>query len=389
MKIYLAPLEGITGWIYRGALRECFGGFDKYFVPFISPNQKGHFSSREKKDILPANNGDAHTVPQILTNNAEDFLRTAEKLEEYGYGEVNLNLGCPSRTVVTKGRGSGFLAFPERLEGFLDSIFRECRLKISVKTRINGMMWDTEDHFYYDLDKDEQRIRNKHIGCFWTMLAEIPNNEYAAYLIEELKDENEFGTENPFPSVPASSPFFSKEGNGYCGGVASFFIYMVVKGLMNYGSFVFARECSIRHMYFILDTLHPDSEKQGDSWEIYRPASEGPAAVPEGMENRRRYLPMLGLVSVALMIENIIGLEISLPRKTVNWTMQSLEEMGIEDLSLKKNSITILSNKNARGWEIRLESEKLYYFTIHILEEDKKKTLPIPSGKCSMLIDKL
>lgn len=143
MKIYLAPLEGITGWIYRGALRECFGGFDKYFVPFISPNQKGHFSSREKKDILPANNEGAYTVPQILTNNAEDFLRTAEKLEEYGYKEVNLNLGCPSRTVVTKGRGAGFLAFPERLEKFLDIIFQDCRLKISVKTRI-GMEDGTE-----------------------------------------------------------------------------------------------------------------------------------------------------------------------------------------------------------------------------------------------------
>ena len=47
-----------------------------------------------------------------------------------------------------------------------------------------------------------------------------------------------------------------------------------------------------------------------------------------------------------------------------------------------------MSNKSGRGWEIRLESEKLYYFTIDILGE-KKKTLPIPSGKCSMLIDKL
>ena len=63
--------------------------------------------------------------------------------------------------------------------------------------------------------------------------------------------------------------------------------------------------------------------------------------------------------------------------------------MGIEKLSLKKNLITINSNKNARGWEIRLESEKLYYFTIEIIDENKKKTLPIPSGKCSMLIDKL
>ena len=136
MKIYLAPLEGITGWIYRGALRECFGGFDKYFVPFIRPNQKGHLSSREKNDISPANNQGAYTVPQILTNNAEDFLRTAEKLEEYGYSEVNLNLGCPSKTVVTKGRGAGFLAYPERLETFLDTVFGECRIKISVKTRI-------------------------------------------------------------------------------------------------------------------------------------------------------------------------------------------------------------------------------------------------------------
>ena len=98
---------------------------------------------------------------------------------------------------------------------------------------------------------------------------------------------------------------------------------------------------------------------------------------------------MLGLVTVTLMIENIIGLDISLPRKTVNWMMPSLEAMGIEKLSLKRNFITILSSKNLRGWEIRLESEKLYYFTIEILDENKKKTLPIPSGKCSMLIDKL
>ena len=65
----------------------------------------------------------------------------------------------------------------------------------------------------------------------------------------------------------------------------------------------------------------------------------------------------MGLVTITLCIENVIGLDISLPRKTVNWTMQNLEAMGIEVLSLKKNNITILSNKNQRGWEIRLESE--------------------------------
>jgi neutral trehalase len=88
------------------------------------------------------------------------------------------------------------------------------------------------------------------------------------------------------------------------------------------------------------------------------------------------------------MIENIVGLYISLPKKTVDWIIPTMEIMGIENLSLKRNFITILSSKSGRGWEIRLESEKLYYFTIDILSK-KKKTLPIPSGKCSMLIDKL
>ena len=136
MRLYLAPLEGITGWIYRSAVYECFGGFDKYFVPFIRPNQMGHFSAREKKDILPVHNAGMRTVPQILTNQAEDFLRTAAKLKEYGYEEVNLNLGCPSKTVVTKRRGAGFLAEPERLEVFLDEIFGKCPIRISVKTRL-------------------------------------------------------------------------------------------------------------------------------------------------------------------------------------------------------------------------------------------------------------
>lgn len=135
MKIYLAPLEGITGWIYRNALRECFGGFDKYFIPFIRPNQMGHLSSREKKDVLPEHNSGMYAVPQILTNRADDFIRTARKLQEYGYSEVNLNLGCPSRTVVTKGRGAGFLADPDRLDRFLDEVFSSCTVKISVKTR--------------------------------------------------------------------------------------------------------------------------------------------------------------------------------------------------------------------------------------------------------------
>lgn len=268
--------------------------------------------------------------------------------------------------------------------------FRYKRLYFSLKTRINNLMWDPETNFYYDLDKDENKLPLKYIGAYWTMLAEIPNDEKASHMIDLLKNPEEFGTDNPFPSVSVSSPCFDENVKGYCGAVIPSNLYMVVKGLEKYGEFVFARECAIRNMYFVLDTLNPGDEHQGDVWEAYLPNKEGtPASDNDGIFPAKKFLPQVGLLTITLMIENIVGLNVSLPRKTVDWTVPTLEAMGIEQLSLKRNFITILSNKNVRGWEIRLESEKLYYFTIEIIDENKKKTLPIPSGKCSMLIDKL
>ena len=123
MKIYLAPLEGITGYTYRRALYQCFGGFDKYLFPLSFQIRKDISAPEKMKDIMPENNEGMYAVPQILTKNAEDFIQTAETLQEYGYKEVNLNLGCPSKTVVTKGRGAGFLDRPDELDKFLDEIF--------------------------------------------------------------------------------------------------------------------------------------------------------------------------------------------------------------------------------------------------------------------------
>ena len=139
MNLYLAPLEGITGHIYRNALHQCFDGFDKYFIPFISPNQKGHFSTREKKDVMPEHNQGMEVIPQILTSDPEDFLDTAVKLKEYGYIEVNLNLGCPSGTVAAKGKGAGFLKDTEKLARFLGEVsegMERENLHFSIKTRV-------------------------------------------------------------------------------------------------------------------------------------------------------------------------------------------------------------------------------------------------------------
>ena len=268
--------------------------------------------------------------------------------------------------------------------------FRYKRQYFSIKTRINSNMWNDKESFYYDLDDSVEQLPIKTIAGFWTLLAEIPNEDKANRLIDHLKNPETFGAENPFPTVAVNEETFDDRGMGFKGSVSPPFTFMVIKGLEKYARYDLARECSIRHLYYMLDTLHPEGKQPGTLYEAYLPKKDGPSTWP-GKKGwpRPLYLAYAALSTITLVIENVIGLYISLPRKTVDWIVPSMEIMGIEDLSLKRNMITILSSKSGRGWEIRLESEKLYYFTVSVLDEGKKKTLPIPSGKCSMLIDKL
>lgn len=136
MKYYLAPMEGLTGYIYRNAYHHHFMPMDKYFAPFIVATSNRKMNHREWSDLLPEHNQEITLIPQILTNKTEDFLNTASRLWEMGYQEINLNLGCPSKTVVTKGKGSGFLDKTIELERFLDQIFSRLEGKLSIKTRI-------------------------------------------------------------------------------------------------------------------------------------------------------------------------------------------------------------------------------------------------------------
>lgn len=145
MKYYLAPMEGITGYIYRNSYEKYFGNIDKYFTPFIVTNKSKSLKTKELRDVLPENNNVKNIVPQILTNDYEGFINTAKRLQQLGYNEVNLNLGCPAGTVVSKNRGSGFLAKREELDMFLQEIFKINDMKISIKTRIGK---DSPEEFY-------------------------------------------------------------------------------------------------------------------------------------------------------------------------------------------------------------------------------------------------
>ncbi len=150
MQIYFAPLEGVTGAVYRNAHAELFGGPDKYYAPFVSPTVNPCFKGKEIRDLLPENNSEkVHLIPQILTNKGEYFIKAAEQLMTLGYTEeFNVNIGCPSGTVVAKNKGAGFLRDLEGMERFFEEIFEwrekfEIQPNISVKTRI-GIYSDEE-----------------------------------------------------------------------------------------------------------------------------------------------------------------------------------------------------------------------------------------------------
>ena len=132
----VAPMDGITRAVFRRVHHRMFGGADRYFIPFFSPTDQHIITRRDLRELDPANNVGLPLVPQIMTRRAPDFLWGAQVMEEMGYGEVNLNLGCPSGTVTAKGKGSGFLAHPNELAAFFDEVFSKNPLPVSVKTRL-------------------------------------------------------------------------------------------------------------------------------------------------------------------------------------------------------------------------------------------------------------
>ena len=147
MQIYLAPMEGITGHIVRNAFAHNFGGVDKYFTPFVPTAMR--MSKKIKRDLDPANNAGVNLVPQIIPNTAEEVPQMLSQMKDLGYGEVNINLGCPSATVTSKKRGSGMLKYPDELDRLLDGIYSAADIPVSVKTRIG---YDSPDEWPAILD---------------------------------------------------------------------------------------------------------------------------------------------------------------------------------------------------------------------------------------------
>lgn len=189
MQLELAPMEGITTYVYRNALNRYFGGIDTYFSPFISVHKNKRLNFKEKKDILPENNKDINLIPQVMASDIEEFLFTSGEIRDMGYEHINFNFGCPSGTVTSKGKGSGALIYPDKLEAFLDGVFSRTDFKVSVKTRIgysDASEWPGLLSVYSKFPLEELIIHGRVREEFYKGKSRM---EYVAESIAELSEK--------------------------------------------------------------------------------------------------------------------------------------------------------------------------------------------------------
>ena len=170
MRYYYAPLEGITDATFRRLHHKYFPGVDKYFMPFISPTIHRCLTNREARELPKADSVPFSAVPQLLGKNVEDVLWAIEVCRDLGYDEVNINLGCPSGTVVSKGKGSGMLSDLDALDAFLEAIYAKAVLPVSLKTRIgvnDSENWEKILEIYRDYPVKELTVHPRIRKAFY------------------------------------------------------------------------------------------------------------------------------------------------------------------------------------------------------------------------------
>jgi tRNA-dihydrouridine synthase B len=131
-----SPLQGFTDFRFRNAFHKYFGGIDTFYSPYIKLNGKLVIKGSYERDILPENNSTLNVIPQIITNDAEEFLFVAKYVQQFGYKELNWNLGCPYPMVAKCGMGSGLISNTSQIEHILKRVHNETDIIVSMKMRM-------------------------------------------------------------------------------------------------------------------------------------------------------------------------------------------------------------------------------------------------------------
>lgn len=215
-----------------------------------------------------------------------------------------------------------------------------------LKQIIDRVAWNDEDGYYYDVQPDAMQTRVRHIGAFWALISGVADEDHTKRLVSHLEDPKEFNRPHLFPSLAASDSHYDPKGNYWVGSVWASTNYMAIKGLEQRGYFALARKAAendIENMAAVLtsnidESLITPAERDGDYqsiWECYAPESAAPGTTWDAKHlSRHHFVGWSGAAPIALLIENVLGFDVSVPERTVKWNLTRTDEHGIRNMSL-------------------------------------------------------
>lgn len=208
---------------------------------------------------------------------------------------------------------------------------------IQTAEKINHLMWNDNDGYYYDLKNDGRQINNVTIATFWTLFAGISNKEQAQKLVNHLIDTSLFWRNCPFPSIPANHKKFSKDGDYWKGSVWAPTNYMIIKSMQKYGYDSLAYIATER----FLNVLTKVYNNTNTLWENYSSEFD-----KQGNRSKPEFVGWTGIVPITLLIENIIGISVNALNNTIYWNIQRNDKHGIKNLRIGINSVNLICSKN-------------------------------------------
>lgn len=203
----------------------------------------------------------------------------------------------------------------------------------ALSERINDVMWNETDGFYWDVDGDGLATKSNTVAAFWAILAGVAQPPQVARLVEHLHDPAEYWRTHPFPTVAANHGMFKPHGDYWLGAVWAPTNYMIIKGLRQSSNTAFAREAALRHV----DAIERVYRATGTVWENYRTDEDAP-----GVPARPDFVGWTGCGPIALLIEEIIGIEVDAQDGTVRWSIAEPGPHGVRSLPFGDGTLDLL-----------------------------------------------
>lgn len=266
---------------------------------------------------------------------------------------------------------------------------------------INALSWHDGDGTYHDLQRDGTPTRVRHLGAYWTLLAEVAPPERAARMVAALRDPFHFGRPHPFPALAASDPAYDPAGHYWRGGVWAPTNYMVVRGLRGIGESELARAAAAAHLGHLaavmagppadLAAIAPE-ERDGDYrtlWECYAPEADAPATRWDAQYlSRQDFVGWTGLGPIAMLIEDVLGIEVIGAEDRIVWTLTRTDRHGVDRLPLGAGTVSLLASARPDPDDpiaLRISSDRP--FTLELRRPGREPEVrALPAGTTELII---